>query len=409
MPKTVCLYFKVHLPFSLRAYAKHHIGVNHCYEDVAADEMMINKLADESYLPANEIILANIVKSKSRFKVSYSISGTALELMLQYRPDVIASFQELVNTGAVEILAETYYNSLSFLYSKKEFDRQLEKHSLFIQKLFRIQPAVFRNTELIYNNKLPAHIRELGYKGILCEGSRKILRGRTPNKLYACPGNDDFALLLRNTSLSDDIAFRFGDKQWNEYPLTAEKFAEWIHAHPEDSEVINLFMDYETFGLYKHKDTGIFDFLDALPAAVLANENFVFDTPSNVVNQYYPRDVYDVPEIISWDDHSAACCMWSENARQNNTLKKLYSLEKLINQSENNHFVQAWGRLQAADYIHFMSDNNKKACKHLNPFDGPEAVYSAFTSILTDMEISLVNEQIRKNNMHFINQTNNLY
>jgi len=135
----------------------------------------------------------------------------------------------------------------------------------------------------------------------------------------------------------------------------------------------------------------------------------VFDTPSNVVNQYYPRDVYDVPEIISWDDHSAACCMWSENARQNNTLKKLYSLEKLINQSENNHFVQAWGRLQAADYIHFMSDNNKKACKHLNPFDGPEAVYSAFTSILTDMEISLVNEQIRKNNMHLINQTNNLY
>ena len=349
------------------------------------------------------------MQQRHRFKVSYSISGTALELMQQYRPDVISSFCELVKTGAVELLAETYYNSLSFLYSRKEFDRQLEMHNQLTRKLFSIQPQLFRNTELIYNNKLSAHINDLGYKGILCEGSQKILKGRTPNKLYASPGTGELALFLRNTSLSDDIAFRFDDRNWNEYPLTAEKFAQWLHAHPQESEVINLFMDYETFGVYKQRDSGIFEFLNALPAAVLTNEEFVFDVPSAVINDYYPKDLYNVPEIISWEDHSAANCIWSENAKQNNTLKKLYALEKLVTQSDNSHFLQTWGRLQATDYIHFMSDNNKSACKHLNPFDTAEEVYEYFTSILSDMEISLVNEQIRKNNMHFINQTNNLY
>lgn len=409
MTKAVCLYFKVHLPFSLRAYTPQQVGLNHCYEDAISDEVIINKIADECYLPANKIILSNILKSNGKFKVNYSISGTALELMLQYRPDVIASFQELINTGSVEILAETYYNSISFIYSKKEFDRQVKKHDLFIRKLFRVQPAVFRNTELIYNDKLATHIGNLGYKGILCEGSQKILKERTPNKLYASPGNGDFALLLRNPRLSDDIAFRFDDTEWNEYPLTADKFAEWIHAHPGDSEVINLFMDYETLGIHKKADTGIFEFIDALPAEVLKNDQYCFGTASSVINDYYPRDIYQVPEIISWDDHSAACCIWSENTRQNNILKKIYELERLILQTEDNRLLQAWGRLQAADYIHFLSDNNRNTCKYLNPFNSPAEVYEYFKSILTDIEITLVNELLRKNKMHYINQTNNLY
>lgn len=409
MTKTICVSFKVHLPFSLRVYSQRNVGINHCYEDALSDEMLMNKLADECYLPANKIILDNILATDAAFKVSYSISGTALELMLQYRPDVIASFQQLVNTGAVEILAETYYNSLSFLYSKREFDRQVERHALFIRKLFKTYPGVFRNTELIYSNKLAAHIKDLGYKGILCEGSQNILRGRTPNKLYASPDTGDFALLLRNPVLSDDIAFRFDDKNWNEYPLTADKFAEWIHAHPDNNEVLNLFMDYETFGIHKKADTGIFEFLNALPGAILGNKDFTFNTPSSVINEYYPRDVYHVPEIISWDDHAAACCMWSENTRQNNTLKKIYELEKLVMQSENSSIMNTWGRLQAADYIHSMSDNNRSNCRHLTPFHSPEEVYHYFTSILTDMEITLVNEQLRKNKMHFINQANNLY
>lgn len=409
MRKTVCLYFKVHLPFSLKAYTQQQVGLSHCYEDTVTDEMVMNKLADECYLPANKVILSIIQRAAGSFKISFSISGTALELMLQYRQDVIESFRELVKTGYVEILAETYYNSLSFLYSKKEFDRQLEKHGLLIQKLFQFHTAVFRNTELIHNDKLAAHISELGYKGVLCEGSAKILKGRTPNKLYASPGNGDFGLLLRNPRLSDDIAFRFDDKGWAEYPLTAGKFAEWIHSHPEDTEVINLFMDYETFGIHKKPDTGIFDFLNALPEEVLKKDGFTFSTPSDIINDYYPRDIYHVPDIISWDDHSASCCIWSENAKQNNTLKKIYALEKLVQQSDDNNLRETWGRLQAADYVYFMSDNNRNSCKYLNPFNSPQEVYDYFKNIMTDMEISLVNEQLRKNNMHFINQTNNLY
>lgn len=403
------MYFKVHLPFSLKTSAQHQTGHSHCYDDPIKDERLINKLADECYLPANEIILSNILKTKGKFRISFSISGTALELMLQYRPDVIASFQKLISTGCIELLAETYYNSLSFLYSKKEFNRQLEKHSQLLHRLFGIVPAVFRNTELIYNDQLASHISGLGYKGILCEGMDKILRGKTPNRLYASPGNGDFALLLRNPRLSDDIAFRFGDNAWSEYPLTAGKFAEWVHSHPDDSEVINLFMDYETFGIHKESTTGIFEFLNALPAEVLKNDSFIFNTPTNVINDYYPRDLYQVPEIISWDDHSAACCMWSENTRQNNTLKKIYQLEKLVRQSEDDKLLQAWGRFQAADYIYFMSDNNRNSCSYLNPFKSPQQVYDYFRSALVDMEITLINEQIRKNKMHFINQTNNLY
>jgi alpha-amylase len=409
MAKTICLYFKVHLPFSLNAYTQQQVGVTHHYDDPVSDEMLINKLADECLLPSNKIILKNIQETKAAFKVSYSISGTALELMQRYRPDVIASFQELVNTGAVEILAETYYNSLSFLYSKNEFERQVETHGLLVRNLFSVYPAVFRNTELIYSNKVAGYIKNLCYKGILCEGSSKILNGRTPNKLYASPDSGDFALLLRNPRLSDDIAFRFDDKTWNEYPLTADKFASWLNAHPQDSEIINLFMDYETFGIHKKSDTGIFDFLEALPGAVLAFPDLDFSTPSAVIDKFYPRDIYHVPDTISWDDHTAPCCNWSENTRQNNTLKKIYEIERLINQSDNRSLAASWGRLQAVDYIQLMSDNNRSSSKHLIHFESPRQVYDNFTSILTDMEITLVNEQLRKNKMHFINQTNNLY
>jgi alpha-amylase len=409
MTKSVCLYFKVHQPFSLKLYTQNNVGINHCYEDAAMDEMMINKLADECYLPANKIILSNIQKTNGSFRVSYSISGTALELMIKYRPDVITSFQELVNTGSVEILAETYYHSLSFLHSKKEFNRQLSKHANLVNELFGVTPSVFRNTELIYNNNLAKHINDLGYKGIFCEGSEKILRQRTSNKLYAAPDTGDFTLLLRNATLSDDIAFRFDDTQWNEHPLTAEKFAEWLHAHPEDSEVINLFMDYETFGIYKKEDSGIFDFLDALPLAVLANEEFRFNTPSNIINEYYPRDIYNVPETISWEDHSAACCFWSENARQNNTLKKIYGLENIVMQSEDEKLRETWGKLQAADYIYYMADSNSQKTKYINPFNTPQEMYDCYTSIVTDMEITLITEQLQKHNMHFINQTYNVF
>ena len=279
------------------------VDVIHCYEDAEADRETINTITDNCYLPANEIILSQVNEHHGKFKLSYSISGTLLEQLQQYRPDVIDSFKALTARGCVDILGETYYRSLSWLHSRKEFQRQVFKHSNVVKDLFNIEPTVFRNTELIYNNNLAVFIAGLGFKGVLCEGVKRVLNDKTVNKVYAAPDTIDFGLLLINATLSDDIAFRFGDSNWSEHPLTADKFAEWINAHPADAEVINPFMDYETIGIHKKADSGIFDFSKALPQAVLKNSDFTFNTATEVLDIHYLKDIYNVPKTISWDDN----------------------------------------------------------------------------------------------------------
>jgi len=390
----LCLYFKVHHPFKLKEYHAKEVGVCHCYEDSAADANAVNILADACYLPANSIILAAIEKSKGAFKINFSISGVVLDLLQRYRPDVIDTFRELTDTGCVEILAETYYHSLSFLHSKKEFDRQVEKHSALIEQLFSVRPKVFRNTELIYNNKLAEHIAALGYKGILCEGIERILQGKSLNKIYAAPGLENFGLLLRNASLSDDISFRFNDASWDKHPLTADKFAAWIHTHPDDTDVINLFMDYETFGIHKKEDSGIFDFLAALPTEALKYNNTNFTTASAALDSFTPCDIYDIPKTISWEDKTKECCVWCDNMMQNNTVKKIYSLENMVMYANSVHLTEVWRRLQSADYFYYMSHNNYNKNYYENPFGSADKVFEYYTNIVTDFEISLIKKAL---------------
>jgi len=404
MKQSVCLYFRLHQPFRLRAYVPGQVGVDHDYFDDVANEAAINDLADMCYLPANSIILSNITKTKERFKVNYSISGSLLDLLFKYRRDVVDSFRKLVSTGCVEILAETYYNSLSFLNSKNEFSNQVVKHSEFIKKVFDFEPRVVKNTELIYRNDLAQLIYSLGYNGILCEGAGQILQQRTPNKIYAGPNSGDLSLLLRNSRLSDDIAFRFDDKSWSEYPLTAEKFARWIHSHPLTEHVINLLIDYETFGIHKKIDTGIFEFLDALPGAILKSEKFQFSTASDAIEQYYPADLYDVPVATSWEDKLGASYVWSENAKQTSTLKKIYSLEKQIQNSSNDQLISTWSKLQDADYFLYMRD--KVAQRNASTVGD---AYERYKNILTDLEISLIRDLVKKNKLDFIPLTHNVY
>jgi alpha-amylase len=391
-----CLYFKVHQPYRLKKYQLKDVDVNHCYEDAEADKAAIDFAADKCYLPANEIIYRSVKEHKGKFRISFSISGTTLELLQVYRPDVIDSFKRLVATGCVEILAETYYHSLSFLHSKKEFQRQIEKHSALVKEIFNTGPAVFRNTELIYNNDLARFISGLGFRGLLCEGVERILQGRTVNNLYAAPDNGDFGLLLRNTALSDDIAFRFDDANWSEHPLTADKFANWLHAYPVNTDVINLFMDYETFGIHKKQESGIFDFLDALPAAVLANKNFQFSTPSAVLQEYYPTDIYSAAKTISWEDRSDVNCVWCENVMQNNTLKKIYSIENMVMNSNCSKVIDTWGRLQAADHFYYMREETTESdnSKYHNPFSSAKEAFQNYNNILIDFEISLIKNNI---------------
>ena len=393
---SICLYFKVHQPYRLRKYQSMEIDACHCYDDAAADWESINQLADECCLRANEIIYEQIIQQKNKFRVSYSISGIALELFQRYRPDVIRSFKKLTSTGCVEFMSETYYHSLSSLYSPAEFKRQVLKHADLIKHLFDMEPVVFKNTELIHNNRIASLISGFGFKGILCEGVEKILKGRTSNQLYALPDKGELVLFLRNAALSDDIAFRFGDPNWSEHPLKADTFAKWLHQHPEKTDVINLFMNYETFGIHKREESGIFEFLSALPSAVLSHEDFVFSTPAVVLREKYPRDVYDISQTISWEDKSNASCIWCENVMQNNTLKKIYSIEKLVMHAADQRAIDVWGRLQSADYFYYMAEDGRRqsVTKYFNPFATTQEVFQHYTNIVADFEISLIRKVI---------------
>ena len=393
---SVNLSLKVHIPYRLKKINTSSIGYGK-YFDGDANREAIDKFSDECYLPANEILLSLIKAHKGKFKISFSISGTAIELLQEHRPDVIKSFLQLAKTGCVEFYAETYYNSLSWVYSKREFKRQIKKHHELIKDLFGIEPIVFRNTEMIYNNDLARFISELGYKGILCDGLERILNGRTPNQTYAAPDSDsyrdDFGLLLRNVRLSDDIAFRFDDPSWNEQPLTAEKYAGWLHNQKENICNVNLFFDYETFGIHKKEGSGISEFLKHLPPAVLGDENWKFVTPAEALEHCYPKDIYDVTQTISFEDNGKKCCVSCENMMQNNTLRKIFSIEKMVYQSTIPGALECWSRLQSADHFYYMCNDGRNAndtYRLLNPFGTVEEAYENYKNTVTDFEIQLI-------------------
>lgn len=360
---SVCLYFKMHQPSPLQQAVLNGKQGN-IKSNNESDTSGINRVADECYLPANELILRLIKEFKGEFKVCFAVSGTTISQLQQCRPDVIDSLKTLVNTECVELLGETYYHSLSYLHSSKEFVRQVQKHKMLLQEVFNITPKVFVNTALVYNNNLPLILKDLGFAAVLCEGVDSVLNGRNINKLYRCDGVESFRLLLRHASLSDDVAFRFNDKQWNEYPLGPEKFASWVHAHDAASDVINLYLDYETFGLHKNRESGIFHFLEALPVEILSNPSFEFSTASEALELYKAEEIYNVPQTISWHNKAPDNCIWSENIMQNNAIRKIYRLENLVLGSNDEHAMDAWGKFQCADYFYQMkngplnTDNN---------------------------------------------------
>lgn len=385
------------------------------FDDEAGKEA-VDKLSDECYLPVNRIIHSLIREHDDDFKIAFSFSGTAVELLQRYRPDVLGSFIQLVNTGCVEIFSETYYHSLSWLYSKNEFRRQIQKHDVLVKLVFGIEPTVFRNTELIYSNELAWFIADLGYKGILCEGLERILRGRSPNQIYAAPDHrgyrDDFGLLLRNVRLSDDIAFRFDDPAWNEQPLTAAKYAGWLHNQVGNSCTINLFFDYETFGIHKKESSGILEFLKHLPAAVRANKDWKFVTPSEALESCYPKDIYNVPQTISWEDKDMESCVLSENMMQNNTLRKIYSLEKMVLRSAIPGALERWGSLQSADHFYYMCNDGRTkddTYRYLNPFASGEEAFDNYKNAVADFEIKLIQHGLDEiKNKKLITQTGNM-
>ncbi len=384
---SVCFYFQVHQPLRLRHYTV--FDKNDRYFDDYKNISICKKVANKCYLPANRLILDLIRKFDGRFKVAYSLTGTLMEQLLDYSPEVISTFDALNETGCVEFLAETYYHSLSFLYSKDEFLEQVDKQTQTIESLFGQKPRVFRNTELIYNNDLAKLIESTGkFDAIISEGADHILGYRSPNFVYRPQGCDKLKLLLKNYSLSDDIAFRFSNRGWSEWPLTADKFAQWISDVNGNGNIVNLFMDYETLGEHQWEDTGIFDFLRHVPEKVLWHPDNDFKTPSEVVQSYEPVGTVDVPHLISWADTERDLSAWLGNAMQSNALHEVYRIEDKVKKLGDDKLMADWRKLQTSDHFYYMCTKyfaDGDVHKYFNPYDSPYDSYINFMNVLDNL------------------------
>ncbi len=387
---SVCFYFQVHQPFRLRRYSVFDSDPN--YFDEYKNAEICRKVSQKSYLPANRLMLELIRRYGSAFSVSYSITGVALEQFQRWAPDAVDSFRALVDTGQVEILAETYYHSLAFLYSREEFREQVVAHSAKIAETFGVRPKVFRNTELIYNNDLAHFVQEMGFLGICAEGADHILGYRSPNFVYRPVGTDRIALLLKNYRLSDDIAFRFSDRNWKEWPLKAEKFASWVNEVNGNGYIINLFMDYETFGEHQWADSGIFDFMYHLPEFVLKHPDNNFMTLSRAVQTYAPVAELDIPHMVSWADMERDLSAWLGNAMQSNALHELYRLEEAVKASGDPQLLHDWRRLQTSDHFYYMCTKwfaDGDVHKSFIPCESPYDSYINFMNALDNVRSRL--------------------
>ena len=393
---SVCFYFQVHQPCRLRHYTV--FDQDHRYFDDLKNKSICRKVANKCYLPTNRLILDLIRKHEGRFKVAYSVTGVLLEQLAEYAPEVISTFDALARTGCVEFLAETYYHSLSFLYSRNEFKEQICKHSETIEKFFGYKPRVFRNTELIYSNDLTDVIESMGvFDGVITEGADRILGGRSPNFIYNSPRSKRIKLLLKNYALSDDIAFRFSNRGWNEWPLMAGKFSDWVSRVNGNGYVVNLFMDYETFGEHQWKDTGIFDFMHHLPEEIMKNPDNNFKTPSEVIASYPATDVLDVPGLISWADTERDLSAWLGNSMQSNALHELYRMEQNVKQAKDEKLISDWRKLQTSDHFYYMCTKyfaDGDVHKYFNPYDSPYDSYINFMNVMGNLEKRYKKKQV---------------
>jgi alpha-amylase len=385
---SVCLYFEVHQPYRVRNYDVFQIGRNHQYFDEKLNREVMQKVAHKCYLPANETMLRLIDRFEGRFRIAYSITGVALEQMAQYAPEAVESFQRLVDTGCVELLAETYYHSLCVLYDTVEFREQVAMHARQMKSLFGVTPTFFRNTELIYDDRIGREVEKLGYRGMLAEGADDVLDWRSPNFVYKAP-HSDLGLLLKNYRLSDDIAFRFSNRSWSDYPLTADKFARWVHHVSGNGDTVNLFMDYETFGEHQWAETGIFDFLDHMPEAILAHPDWSFKTPTETVDSHPWLGELSFPRTVSWADAERDLSAWRGNEMQTRALERIFLLGERIKRRNNPALLALWRKLTTSDHFYYMctkwfSDNDVHA--YFSPYESPYEGFINYMNVLTDLE-----------------------
>ncbi len=385
--KSICLYFQVHQPTRLRLYRFFDIGKDSHYYDDFANRTILRRVAQKCYLPMNQQMLELINKNKGKFKICYSISGSALEQFQRFCPEVIASFKALAETGKVEFLAETYYHSLASLANESEFRAQVEKHAAKIEELFGVKPTAFRNTELIYSNGIGEMVYDMGYKTMLTEGARHIMGWRSPNYVYTGETQPKLKLLLRNYTLSDDIAFRFSQNK-----VTAEQYVGWLKDNAKEGDIVNLFMDYETFGEHQGAESGIFDFMRELPAAVIKDGTFSFVTPSEATKKYKAVSDIAVDDPISWADEERDLTAWLGNELQNEAFKKVYAMTEKLSIVNDPELWEDFGHLQESDHFYYMCTkffSDGEVHKYFNPYDTPYEAFINYMNVISDFQIRL--------------------
>lgn len=400
----ICFYFQVHQPMRLRTYRFFDIGVNHHYYDDYQNQYILRRVAEKCYLQMNHLLYELIQEFGQRFKVAFSISGVALEQFEKYAPEVVESFKLLANTGAVEFLAETYSHSLASVISKEEFYSQINLQQEKLQSLLGVKPSTaFRNTELIYNDQIGEYVADLGYKVMLAEGAKHILGWKSPHFLYYNVRKPELKLLLKDYQLSDDIAFRFSNREWNQWPLTTEKYVDWLNNIDKNHEVVNLFMDYETFGEHQWQETGIFDFMRALPSRIFSHSDYEFANPTELSEILQPVAPLHVPYPTSWADEERDLTAWLGNDLQDDAFNTLYSLRDKVLQTKDPEIFKDWLYLQTSDHFYYMCTkwfSDGDVHKYFNPYGSPYDAYINFMNIVSDFISRIDNILSQRSNIN---------
>jgi alpha-amylase len=391
--KAICFNFEIHQPFRLKRYRFFDIGNDHYYFDDFLNDDIVTRIAHNSYIPAAETLLRMLEQNK-HFRCSISVTGVAIEQLEQYVPEFIDLLKKLADTGRVEFVAQPYAYSLASLADPEEFANQIKHEVEELKSLFGVTPKVLRNTELIYCDELAPQFVELGFKGVLTEGAKHILGWKSPNYVYTAASAPKLKLLLRNSKLSDDIAFRFSNTTWDAYPLTADKYIDWIAATPAEEQIINLYMNMETFGELQPANTGIFQFLEALPRFA-ENRGIEFITPSEAISKIKPVDTLSVMHPISSADEARDTSAWLGNRLQNEAFNKLYSIAERVRLCEDRRIKQDYLYLQASDHFYYMSTKHTAdGAVHsmFSPYETPFQAFTNYMNVLADF-IVRVEEQ----------------
>lgn len=385
--KYLCLSLQVHQPFRLKRYRFFDIGNDHYYFDDFQNEEIFQRITRDSYAPAGKLFLDLIKNTEGRFKAAFSISGTALEQIEMYAPELIDSFTALSKTGSVEFLGETYAHSIASLAEdKREFRTQVKQHRDKIANMFGKKPQVFRNSELLYDDYIAAEVYGLGFKGIITEGAKNIMGWKSPNFLYASAGAPNLKLLLRNGHLSEDLTKNFSRYDWSEYPLTADKYARWIASEMQESgEIVCLDLSYDTFGVGQARETGIFDFLKALPE-YLEREGIRMILPSEAIELLSAKDTLPVPDTISWSDEDKNTSSWLGNVLQGEAFKKLGEYSERTRLTKDRRLLQDWTYLQSSDHFFYMSTRGGDVWKY-RPYDNAYEAFSNYMNVLSDFHL----------------------